>query len=115
MKLVPLKQQICDTCGEVVERPNEGYVQFIDSDNDGKYDDFVIVYHAAYSPLKRNNKCYKNGYSDLDLSSFLGTDELSRLIGLVDPGEFYYPKSFVTKNFQFGSVKILSQIHFIRQ
>lgn len=101
MKLVPLKQWICDTCGEVIERPNEGYVQFIDSDNDGKYDDFVIVHHAAYSPLKRNNKCYKNGYSDLDLSSFLGTDGLSRLIGLVDPGEFYYPNLLLPKTSNF--------------
>jgi hypothetical protein len=55
MKLVPLKQWICDTCGEVIERPNEGYVQFVDSNNDGNYDDFVIVHHAAYSPLKGNN------------------------------------------------------------
>lgn len=91
MKLEPLRQWICDTCGEVIEKPEEGYVQFIDSDNDGEYDDFIIVHHSAYSPLKGKNKCYRNGYVDLDLPSFLGADGLSRLIGLVDPGEFYYP------------------------
>lgn len=60
------------------------------------------MHRAAYSPLKRKDKCYKNGYSDLDLSSFLETNGLSRLIGLIDPGEFYSPNltSPKTSNFR---------------
>lgn len=51
--------------------------------------------------LKGIIKCYKNGYSDLDLSSFWETDGLSRLIGLVDPGEFYYPNLLLPKTSNF--------------
>ena len=100
MHLEPLKQWICDTCGEIIQSPDEGYVQFIDKNRDGKWDDFVIVHHASASPLA--NTCYRDGYSDLNLSAFLGTDGLSNLIGLIDPGEFYFKELRVprTSNFR---------------
>lgn len=102
MHLEPLKQWICDTCGEIIQSPDEGYVQFIDENSEGKWSDFVIVHHAQFSPRTGNNKCYREGYSDFPLSEFLGADGLSRLIGLIDPGEFYFKELRVprTSNFR---------------
>ena len=43
MKLIPLKQWICDTCGEIINSPEQGYFQF--NVTDKKIDYFIIVHH----------------------------------------------------------------------
>lgn len=78
--LTPLKQFVCDECGEVIDSPKEGYVEWEHgTDENGKMfaRGFRIV-HAAYtSPLKDKNKegCYKYDNSlyrsDIDLEYFL--------------------------------------------
>jgi len=87
MQLKPLEQWICDTCGEVIKCPEDGYVQFKKGDKGG-HDDFIIVHHLAVSPRKGNNKngCYQYN-ADSDLKSYLAVDGLARLLALVDPGE----------------------------
>lgn len=91
MRLNPLKQWICDTCGEIIERPEDGYVQWNRNDN-LIIDDFVIVHHKLASPLKNHNKngCYKY-HSDCDLKSFLGDRGLVELHSLLDPGPYHDP------------------------
>lgn len=78
--LKPLEQFICDECGQVINSPKEGYVEWESgTDANGKMfaRGFRIV-HAAYaSPLahKSTEGCYKYGRShyrsDIDLEYFL--------------------------------------------
>jgi len=64
----PLKQFICDECGEIIERPEEGFVEWIRDEVDGRQQacGFRIVHHYKYSPLKGKKKdaCYKYGDHD---------------------------------------------------
>jgi hypothetical protein len=92
MRLEPLKQWICDTCGQVIERPEDGYVQF-NRDDDGVIDDFTIVHHLSASPLKNSTKngCYKYDF-DNGLEYFLGYDGLVRLHSLLDAGKYHQPE-----------------------
>ena len=88
MKLKPMKQWICDVCGEIIERPEDGYVQFHRNEH-GQYDDFIIVHHRPASPRKNlQNACYKYS-SDSDLESFLGDHGKVELLSLLDPGVYH--------------------------
>lgn len=97
MKLLPLKQWICDVCGEIIESPKDGYVQF-NRNKDGQYDDFIIVHHKTKSPRKHSaNGCYK--YScDTDLTDFIGERGIIEALSLMDPGKYHMPtfKPFVS-------------------
>lgn len=96
MKLKPLRQWKCDVCGEIIERPEDGYVQWKRND-DMQIEDFIIVHHKTASPKKNSRRgCYKYD-SDCDLESFLGEKGIVELHALLDPGEYHMPefKSFV--------------------
>ncbi|PRR70902.1 hypothetical protein [Clostridium thermopalmarium] len=91
MKLIPLKQWICDVCGEIIEKPEDGYVQW-HRDSNMKIDDFIIVHHQSASPRKcTSNGCYKYD-SDSDLKSFLGEHGIVELHALLDPGPYHLPE-----------------------
>ena len=91
MKLRPLEQWICDVCGEVIECPKDGYVQWHRNSN-SEIDDFVIVHHHTASPKKHTRDgCYKYD-SDSDLESFLGDHGKVELTALLDPGPNHLPK-----------------------
>lgn len=88
MKLEPLKQWICDTCGEVIENPEEGFVQW-DTNEDGQIIDFIIVHHKRASPRRHSrNGCYKYD-KDNHLNEFLGEKGVVRLHALIDPGPYH--------------------------
>lgn len=91
MILEPLKQWICDTCGQIIVKPEDGYVQF-NRDINGQYDDFIIVHHATTSPLRGTNRknCYKYD-SDCDLESFLGHHGLVEVLSFIDAGPYHLP------------------------
>lgn len=84
MSLKPLKQWICDKCGNVIESPNEGWLEWLTAPDTLIYSDFKIVHHSAASPYKsKNGDCYHYsnhiGRSDMHLSHFLGTDGMARM------------------------------------
>lgn len=64
--LKPLTQFICDTCGEVINQPSEGWIEWLawmnDAENKFEAHSFKIVHHHAYSPLvnNTNNGCYQH-------------------------------------------------------
>jgi hypothetical protein len=92
MKLKPLAQWVCDTCGEVIKSPEDGWLEWI-SDEDRKSSGFRIVHHLLASPRKKirpEEGCYQyndnpNG-SDSHLSEFTGEDGLSHLLMFLDWG-----------------------------
>lgn len=95
--LKPLQQWYCDTCGEIIECPKDGYVQFKRNDNQ-EIEDFIIVHHKSVSPRKNTqNGCYQYR-SDDSLESFLGDHGKVELLSLLDPGPYHMPnfRLFVT-------------------
>jgi len=78
MTLTPLQQWICDKCREVIEKPEEGWVEWLTEDGTLKKGDFKIVHHIAASPLREKGRdCYH--YScvesqNSDLRYFCGPD-----------------------------------------
>jgi hypothetical protein len=99
MSLEVLKQWICDKCGEVIENPEDGWLEFCSDRDNSKYGDFKIVHHAPKSPYKESRRgCYH--YADnpdeesSSLIGFLGPDGMATLItwvyepGVKDPSEW---------------------------
>lgn len=73
----PLRQWICDDCGELIEKPENGHVTWQEDENYRTYD--IKIVHKG--------RCVKPGYYDhLPLDSFLGNDGLSRILSMLDYG-----------------------------
>ena len=55
--LTPLTQFICDTCHEIIKRPEEGYMEWISLHDPTKgareIHNFRIVHQLHYSPLQK--------------------------------------------------------------
>jgi hypothetical protein len=75
--LKPLKQWICDACGEVIENSENGYVIWR-RDADYLNYDFKVIHKA---------KCDDKSYSSsLAVDLFLGEQGLTRLMSYLTPG-----------------------------
>lgn len=101
--LVPLKQFICDTCGEVVKKPEEGWIEWISkSDFENgirEIHSFRIVHHYSFSPLATSNNdgCYQHkgkiGHSDNHLNHFISDNyKMAKILGFLDMGPYHDPK-----------------------
>jgi len=77
-----LRQWICDNCGEIIEKPEDGYVFW--KSQDMKNYDFHIVHHVK---CNLGNSFTKS----MDLGCFLGADGLVRLLAMLDPGPMHQP------------------------
>jgi hypothetical protein len=90
MRLKPLEQFVCDTCGEVIESPDEGYIEWVD---DKKAVNFNIVHHSLHSPLKPSRSCYQHenayGRSDTALRDFLGAHGIVEMLSFIDVGDYH--------------------------
>jgi len=98
--LKPLEQFICDSCGEVIEKPEDGWVEWLYEKNEetgfSKNRGFKIVHHSPRSPLNtgiRGVNCYHYNNipnrSDNHLTYFLGVNGLVELYAKLDPGEAF--------------------------
>jgi hypothetical protein len=102
--LTPLKQFVCDTCGKIIEKPEHGWIEWVD-DLDKRIDSFSnfhIVHHASYSPLKGYDGCYKNslekGRSDMHLHDFIDDNyKMANILSFLDVGSYHAPKYEKTK------------------
>lgn len=75
--LKPLEQWICDICGEVIEKPEDGYILW-KHDQDLRDYDFKIIHHL---------KCDADEYPlSTDLESFLGENGRSKLLSILSVG-----------------------------
>lgn len=92
----PLTKWYCDVCGEIIKRPEDGYVQFNRTNTNYNFDDFIIVHTYLSSPIKdkRKNGCYKY-HSDLELVNFLGDNGKVHLLSLLDTNSHLNNKSNV--------------------
>lgn len=101
MKLKPLQQWICDACGEVIESPEQGWIEWLtdttelNSKNQFYHHGFKIVHHAAYSPRKPHGTCYHYDHTpphelkaDTYLTEFLGYSGIINLLFLIEAGPY---------------------------
>ncbi len=85
--LIPLKNYICDECGCTIEKPGDGWLEWID-DNKTPLKGFRIVHHSSASPRKnQGGNCYyppNLDVSDDHLTHYMGTDGLAFLLSKFD-------------------------------
>lgn len=94
-----IKGWICDTCGELIEKPGDGWVEWIrysDSDGEIRGRELRLVHHFPASPRQRLPGCNfdqhaeyikdNEGVNDLPLPEFLDANGLMRLLSLVATG-----------------------------
>ena len=82
--LIPLKQWICDTCAEVIESPEHGWLEWRQDEN-GKASDFNIVHHIEHSPRKLGGgDCYPFRGLSSHLDRYVGENGLPHLLCLLD-------------------------------
>ena len=97
--LKPLEQFVCDQCGQIIESPEKGWVEWLRNPTERKAYGFRIVHHATSSPLRVEGQRDKNCYNytrydvrmDLPLDSFI--DELMpQLLVFLDVGPYHEPE-----------------------
>lgn len=82
----PLQQWICDVCGGIIEKPEDGYVVW-SRDIDKKLDRIRIVHKNKIVGDKRVGCDRDKSFPlSMDLKSFLGPKGIVRLLSMVDPG-----------------------------
>jgi hypothetical protein len=90
--LRPLEQWICDSCGEVINAPDQGYVEWQETPDLKKFG-FRIVHHALYSPRQQNGgSCYYTNQErggDLPLTDLVGVRGLVELSSWIDLGDWH--------------------------
>jgi hypothetical protein len=109
-ELEPLKQWICDQCGELIQKPEHGCVEWLEDSGHHKFG-FRIVHHAPHSPRRDGDgDCYysknKRG-GDSQPTAFLGTDGLVRLTSWIDAGKEFdepYPGPMVNNLREWASL-----------
>lgn len=96
MKLNPLQQFICDECQGVIEKVEDGWVEWFDG-NENPLHGFRIVHYSVASPrFEKGGNCYypeTPDVSGLHLKIFTGSDGLALLLSyfkrnLADSNEF---------------------------
>jgi len=99
MRLKPLKQWICDNCEERIEKPGDGWLEWLvdktESPIKGQphYHGFKIVHHLSSSPKQPFDDCYYYKQSPehqlhmgAALADFLGQHGLIRLLMFIHSG-----------------------------
>lgn len=87
MNLIPLQQWVCDECGELIEKPEDGWLEWLSSvSHNIPAMGFRIVHHKLASP---RGSCYYNDsnkdvnpvfISDGHLDFYLGLNGLATLL-----------------------------------
>lgn len=79
----PLEQFVCDTCHSLIEKPEEGWLEWLDDDT-GVHS-FRIVHHKSACRQHSSDRNVKDNH----LNYFVGVDNLPNLYKFLDPGYRY--------------------------
>jgi hypothetical protein len=94
MCMKPLHEWICDTCGELIKRPEEGWVEWLHGD-DGRDGDFRICHAVPFCPLAPDEItgpfCQQYvgrlGMQEVPLEDFVEEAGLLELLSFIDVDE----------------------------
>lgn len=82
MKLFPLSQWKCDACGEIIDRPEMGWVEWLAGPTRGtKAHAFRVVHNSSRCQYPSTGRVH-----DIHLVHLLGPDGLATLLALLAPG-----------------------------
>ncbi len=85
--LTPIQQFVCDSCGQLIEKPEDGWFEWLENTKTKAYG-FRIVHHLK--------SCQYSGHpsdlSDTDLVDVLGPNGLPKLYRFIDAGPMHDPK-----------------------
>lgn len=84
--LVPLKQWYCDNCGEVINKPEDGWLEWYNNrDEIGNNRGYRIVHHDKKCMYDDKSLFAENKLvSDMHLSSYIGPDGLISLLSYIE-------------------------------
>lgn len=94
----PLKQWVCDVCGQVIENNEDAYVVW-GRDESGKIDKMRIVHKNYRLDDGTKTGCDRDQITyneSLPISNFLGAEGVAQLLALVDPG-CYHVEDYVDR------------------
>lgn len=97
-ELTPLKEWYCDECGEIIESPEDGWLEWYQDVENRVFEKadkgFRIVHRVKC--IYDSNRMFEDGksVSDTDLTRFTGSDGLSYLISFVEYNRFENNKEF---------------------
>ncbi len=81
MKLIPLKQWVCDSCGGVIEKPEDGWFEWYTEMNLSLDTGFRIVHYRESCMYNERMLGHQNrSPSDLGLATVLGSGGLGYLL-----------------------------------
>ena len=91
MRLIPLKQWFCDSCGGVIEKPEDGWFEWCTKESTGGkdiYADYRIVHHDISCMYNVANLSKKNiMVADHSLETVIGSDGLAYLLFEIELSE----------------------------
>jgi len=91
--LKPLEQFYCDTCGQIIQTPKEGWFEWISTNDEttGQSIDkeFRICHHKSKCQIHGTSR--RRGCSDVQLTDFLGEIGIINLLCMIDPGPYHSP------------------------
>lgn len=92
----PLARWVCDTCGRLIKRADDGYVEWISEktvDDNYLARELHIVHVGGRSSLGPPNYCFQHqtarGRCDLPLRDFLGAHGIVQMLSFLDVGPFH--------------------------
>ena len=102
--LKPLEQFYCDTCEEIIDAPDQGMVEWLQSTTEPAHS-FEIVHHVPHSPRvdsgvsrsqnPRPQGCYQHQNKplkkDLKIERYIGRIGLVQLLQFIDVGPHHVP------------------------
>ena len=96
MKLIPLRQWICDSCGEAIEKPENGWFEWYTERDTSLDSGFRIVHHRGSCMYNDQRLEQQNrSPSDFALSMVLGHNGLALLLNLMERKKFADMKEFI--------------------
>lgn len=85
IKMTPLKQWICDSCGLVIEEPEDGWLEWYRELDTEKETGFRIVHHkkiCMYNAQQQYNE--RKSVMDMHLDNYVGSDGLVKLLTILE-------------------------------
>ena len=88
MKLIPLKQWICDSCGGVIEKPEDGWFEWYTERGTSLEAGFRIVHHRGSCMYNDGVLCQQNrAPNGMSLRHVLGAGGLGYLLQMLELSE----------------------------
>lgn len=92
--LKPLEQFFCDKCGEIIEKPEDGRVEWMREGDQRECWGIKIIHNQFATPNKTDeNGCshYEVQGRELPLTDFTGKNQIPELLKFLDLGSIHEP------------------------